>query len=227
MKNCYRKNIFNWVLYLVLASVIFFAFPKLDIYISNFFYKKAQGFIYNDNYFVQIIFKSAPPLTYTAAIIYCIVGLYQYFVDKKFRKIFLYLLLTLIIGPGIIVNAFLKEHFGRARPKNIIEFGGDRHFSRVFSISDQCDTNCSFSSGHAAGAYHFTSLSFVLPRRYFKRSFNSAMIFGTIVGLVRISQGGHFASDVIFSCLVVLVVNLLLKRFMFKSLVAKELEGLA
>jgi lipid A 4'-phosphatase len=217
MKSYYRKNIFNWVLFLVLISVLFFVFPKLDIYISNLFYKKGQGFVYSDNYFVKIIFKSIPLLTYTAAIIYCISGLYQYFINKKFRKIFLYLLLTLIIGPGIIVNSLLKGYFGRARPKNITEFGGDSHFTRVAQISNQCHLNCSFSSGHAAGAYHFTNISLVSPRRFFKRFFNSAMIFGTIVGLVRIMQGGHFASDVIFSCLVVLVVNVALRSFIFKN----------
>jgi lipid A 4'-phosphatase len=217
MKNCYRKNIFNWILYLGLICAVFFAFPSLDIYISNLFYKKGQGFVYNNNYFVQIIFKLLPPLTYTAAIIYFTVGLYQYFVHKKFRKILLYLLLTLVIGPGIIVNSVLKDNFGRARPKNIMEFGGNSHFSRILYLSDQCNVNCSFSSGHAAGAYHFTSVSLILARRCFRVSFNSTMIFGTIVGLTRIAQGGHFASDVIFSCFVVLIVNCLLRRIIFQK----------
>jgi len=218
MSNCYQqKSILIWISALGIICLLFFAFPQLDIQISKMFYTKELGFFYKANYFAKIIFQLVPWLTYTSAIIYISLGLCQYFISKKISKILLYLIITLIIGPGIIVNSLLKENFGRARPRSIIEFGGNAIFSNVFILSDQCQTNCSFSSGHAAAAYIFTNLSFIAPRRYKNILFNSAIVFGTLVGIVRIAQGGHFASDVFFSFLVVLAVNYICKRMMFRD----------
>jgi lipid A 4'-phosphatase len=212
MKNYYQKYIFIWIWALTALCIIFFIFPELDIQISKIFYTEKEGFFYAQNAFVQIVFQLVPLLTYTAAIIYFTIGLYQYFIYKKFSKILLYLIVTLIIGPGILVNSVLKNNFGRARPKNIIEFGGNSTFHSLMVLSNQCSTNCSFSSGHAAAAYYFTNISFILPHRRQKVAFYLAMAFGTLVGIMRIMQGGHFASDVLFSCLIVLLVNYFCKK---------------
>ncbi len=218
MKNDYQqKNILIWVSILGIICLIFFFFPKLDIQISKMFYTQELGFLYAQNALAKIVFALVPLLTYTAAIIYLPALLYQYFVNKKISKIILYLIVTLILGPGLIVNTLLKDNFGRARPKNIVEFGGASTFNSILLISKECKTNCSFSSGHAAAAYYFTSFSFILPRRYSTIVFNIAMVFGTLVGFVRIIQGGHFASDVFFSCLVVLAVNYVCHRLLLKN----------
>src|SRR5690606_18360570 len=40
-------------------------------------------------------------------------------------------LLALALGPGLLVNGILKEVWGRARPREILEFGGDATFTPV------------------------------------------------------------------------------------------------
>jgi lipid A 4'-phosphatase len=218
MKNYYQqKNVLIWIAGLGLLCTLFFLFPQLDIQISKMFYLKGLGFTYANHLLAKTMFVLVPWLTYTAAIIYISLALYQYFIRKKLSKILLYLIITLIIGPGLIVNSILKEHFGRARPKSVIEFGGASTFSSLLVFSDQCSTNCSFSSGHAAAGYYFTSFSFIAPRRYFRRLFYSGVLFGSAIGLVRIIQGGHFSSDVLFSFLVVLIVNYGTKILFFKQ----------
>ena len=47
-------------------------------------------------------------------------------------KAWLFLFLGLLVGPGLVVNGILKDHWGRARPAEIIEFGGTAHFSPAF-----------------------------------------------------------------------------------------------
>ncbi len=74
-----------------------------------------------------------------------------------------YLFLVLIIGAGLIVNVMFKDNFGRARPRDIVEFGGSAQFTPAFVVSSACDRNCSFSSGDSAGA--FFSLAFILAFR--------------------------------------------------------------
>src|SRR5262249_21775368 len=79
------------------------------------------------------------------------------------RVLFLYL--VLIIGGGLIVNFTVKDHFGRARPRDVAEFGGTKLFTPAFEISHQCTSNCSFSSGDAAGGFFAIALAMALSRR--------------------------------------------------------------
>jgi len=118
-----------------------------------------------------------------------------------------YLLITISIGPGLIVNYILKDHFGRARPAQITYFHGNKEFTPAFVISNQCINNCSFSSGHAAISYYLTSVAYLCSSVYFTRIYFSAIFFGTMVGFIRILVGGHFLSDVIASCFIILIVN--------------------
>lgn len=120
-------------------------------------------------------------------------------------------ILTYGIGVGSLVNATLKETFGRARPRDIIEFGGSEAFTKVWEISDACSSNCSFTSGEAAGAMAMFSAIFILP----KFTEGGRLIVGSIMGLVvvilglnRIAFGAHFLSDVLLSALIVLAVML-------------------
>jgi lipid A 4'-phosphatase len=118
-----------------------------------------------------------------------------------------FLVIALVLGPALIVSYAFKEHVGRARPKEIIEFNGTKDFTRPFEISDQCKTNCSFTSGHAAMGYYFTAFAWIAPLQYQTPIFLLSFLFGSFVGFGRILQGGHFFSDIIFSFIVIMIMN--------------------
>jgi lipid A 4'-phosphatase len=40
----------------------------------------------------------------------------------------LFLIATLALGPGLAVNVILKEHWGRSRPIDVMQFGGSERF---------------------------------------------------------------------------------------------------
>ena len=82
------------------------------------------------------------------------------FLNISLVKVY-YLLTSLLLGPGLVVESFLKTFSGRARPKEIIEFGGEATFSSALVFSDQCLRNCSFVSGHAAIAFWLTAYAFI------------------------------------------------------------------
>jgi lipid A 4'-phosphatase len=128
-----------------------------------------------------------------------------------------YLLTTAAIGPGLLVETLLKPYWGRARPKDISLFGGSANYVPPFVISDECAKNCSFVSGHAAIAFWLTAYAFLLPTAWRKSAFRAAIVFGVAVGLVRIAQGAHFASDVASAGLIVIAVNVALARLMLKA----------
>ena len=116
-----------------------------------------------------------------------------------------YLVLVLALGAGLIVNVIFKDHFGRARPRDIEAFGGSSLFTPAFVISDQCARNCSFSSGEGAGGFFALALARVLCRR--RAATIAAVVFGSLVSLARIAVGAHFFSDIVVSFFVMLIVT--------------------
>jgi len=129
-------------------------------------------------------------------------------------RVALYLLLTLALGPGLLVNVVLKDHWGRPRPSTITEFSGPKTYVPPFVLSDQCDDNCSFPSGHAALGFWPVAFALLASSRRRQLWIAAALSFGSLVGLARIAQGGHFLSDVLVSGLLVSGVCLWLHRGM-------------
>ncbi|HTU68606.1 MAG TPA: phosphatase PAP2 family protein [Steroidobacteraceae bacterium] len=123
-----------------------------------------------------------------------------------------YLFLVLAIGGGLIVNVALKDNFGRARPRDVVEFGGLKQFTPAFVSSRECNTNCSFSSGDAAGGFFSLALAMALCRR--RVAFVAALAVGAVVSLGRLSSGAHFFSDVGVSFFVMWIVADVLHFYM-------------
>src|SRR5664280_2198232 len=65
----------------------------------------------------------------------------------------LFLMTTIALGPGLLANAVLKEHWDRPRPIEVTQFGGTEHFVAWWDPRGECDKNCSFVSGDVAGAF--------------------------------------------------------------------------
>jgi lipid A 4'-phosphatase len=54
----------------------------------------------------------------------------------------MFLVICLAVGPGIVANVVLKDHWGRARPKQVLEFGGAKAFTPPLIPTDQCAPSC-------------------------------------------------------------------------------------
>lgn len=194
-----------------IVGILLIIFPTWDIAISKYFYDPKIGFIYAHNSWAIIIFQGIPIVAMFTTIFLIFAISVQYYKCNNKRECLkspiVFLLLALALGPGFSVNSILKENFGRARPRNIVEFEGTANFSPAGYLSTQCKRNCSFSSGHAAMGFYFSSLSWIVPPPYQAMTFLGGFLFGSIVGFGRIVQGGHFFSDIIFSFVVVMIVT--------------------
>jgi lipid A 4'-phosphatase len=127
------------------------------------------------------------------------------------RKV-VYLLLVLIIGAGLIVNTGFKDNFGRARPRDVAEFGGSRTFTPAYVVSRECRTNCSFSSGDGAAAFFTIALVMAFQRR--RAYYAAAGALGVVVSISRLAAGAHFFSDIVVSFFVMLIVSDVLFHYM-------------
>ena len=61
-----------------------------------------------------------------------------------------FLAAMLAIGPGLVANVILKDNWGRARPRQVVEFGGTKQFTPPLVPVRECVRNCSFVSGEAS-----------------------------------------------------------------------------
>ncbi|MDP5020724.1 MAG: phosphatase PAP2 family protein [Rickettsiaceae bacterium] len=194
-----------------ILMLVFIFYPGLDITISEFFYYSEIGFKYKNQAVIQFFFRIVPALTKLFVAICFLYMIYLAIRHKNIKPALrswaFFLFISAAIAPGLTVNSLLKENFGRARPSQIIEFSGKKEFTPAFIISNQCDTNCSFSSGHAAMGFYFTAIAYIMSTIYFNRIYILGLFFGTFVGVSRIVMGGHFASDVIASAFIVLFLN--------------------
>jgi lipid A 4'-phosphatase len=103
-----------------------------------------------------------------------------------------------ILGPGAVVNWGFKEHWQRARPYQVVNFGGDKQFTRATVMTDQCDNNCSFVSGHVACGFFFTSLMLIQRRRKVAWAIAGSLA-GLVIGFARMSDMAHWLSDVLWA----------------------------
>ena len=136
---------------------------------------------------------------------------------KLYRKQALFLVLLLIVGPGLLVNVLLKDNLGRARPRELIEFGGKYEFSQIWEMG-KTGKNSSFPSGHSSVGFYMIAPWFLLRRQ--KRSkglvwLAGGMGYGLLIGGARILQGGHFLSDVVWSGGLVYITGELLILLIF------------
>jgi lipid A 4'-phosphatase len=196
------------------AAFVFLVFPGIDLWASRLFYRAPGGFALDNTTWVQLFYLWSPRLVNLWALLLLaavLASLRHRF--NNLRRPALFLLAVLAVGPWLGVTV-LKDHWGRARPAQIVEFGGSKQFTPAWVIADQCDDNCSFVSGHASGAFTLMALAWVYPRR---RRFwlVTGTLWGAHMGLVRMAQGGHFLSDVVFAGFVVYFSADLLARWVF------------
>ncbi len=205
----------------IVAAVVFTLFPGIDLWMSGLFYRPDGGFYLKDSWWAVAVYESIPIIAIAVG-----VGSLLFLVANIVRKrqvgplsnrFLLFMLAALAVGPGLVVNAGFKDNWGRARPRDVTEFSGEKHFTPALQPTDQCDRNCSFVAGHPSVVFWLAALGFaVATRRRRNRIFVAAAALGLVAGFGRIVQGGHFLSDVVFSGIAVFAVVWVLATYVFK-----------
>ncbi|MBM95220.1 MAG: hypothetical protein CMI09_05165 [Oceanospirillaceae bacterium] len=190
----------DWILSVFLV-VLFVGWPEIDLAISRWFYDSEAGeWIWRHhpvNESIYAIFRYLPYWLVPLLLVMTIMSYRKLSVMRPQRKIWAFLLATLLIGPGVLVHNVFKEGFERPRPRQVQEFGGNSGFTPAWVVSDQCERKCkSFVSGHAAMGFYLMVFAWVFRRREWLWA---GIGLGAVLSLVRISQGGHFLSDTVFA----------------------------
>jgi len=195
-----------------LLLLIFALLPQLDIAISSLVYRPDVGFIYSQQPWVLMVFHSVTILTplLIAGLLTMLLAssLRPQWRDLRPRAAFL--LLALVLGPGLLAHTLFKDHWGRPRPVETQPFGGPQTFMPAAVPGGACDRNCSFVSGHAVMGFYLLSFGYAWPGRR-RRWQLIGLLAGVTIGAARVLQGKHFASDVLGAYWVVVLSCVLIQ----------------
>lgn len=196
---------------LLVLTGVFLAFPGLDIAASRLFHDPDSGFVLAQDPFLQRLRELGPFLVKLIAGLCLAVVLWPFVVGPLPGRLSLriptFLLSTLALGPGLLVNVILKDNWGRPRPNAVDLFGGDAPYVRVWRISDYCGSNCSFVSGEASSSLWLVTLAVLAPPAWRRAMLAVILPLALVLSANRIAFGGHFLSDTLISwCLTLLVI---------------------
>jgi lipid A 4'-phosphatase len=107
----------------------------------------------------------------------------------------LFLIATLALGPGLLTNVLLKDHWGRPRPIDVQQFGGAYRFRPWWDPRGDCPNNCSFIAGEPSGAFWTLAPAALALPPLRALAYGAALAFGIGLGALRMAAGAHFFSD--------------------------------
>ncbi len=189
-----------------------------DLWLSRLFFSPSEGwFLSDDNPWSFLYHYGMIP-----AFLLAFAGLLIFgasFFSRRYlarRRAGLFLVLLLLIAPGLVVNVILKDHWGRPRPADTVEFGGQFPY-QPFWAKGPAGQGKSFPSGHASVGFALLAPFFIHRKTAPVRAafwLAGGMGFGLFMGLGRVVQGGHYLSDVIWSGGLVYLTGLILARLL-------------
>ena len=190
------------VVFLAAATILLWT-THVDLAIERLFYESGAGWVHKDDQPWHGLYKLGVLPAWVMALSALAVLIASRWVPKwiRHRRVAVFLVLVMAVGPGLVVNEVFKKHWGRPRPLDVYELGGDRDFVPVWIKSPAGNGN-SFASGHASTGYYLFTPFFFVRRRSLKRAvwwLTLGLTYGSIVGLARMIQGAHFVSDVLWA----------------------------
>jgi lipid A 4'-phosphatase len=188
---------------LAVATLVFWT-TGLDLAAANVFREPCCSWPHAEQPFFRFMYRYGVLAGVLLAVAALVTFTLSYWYPRallQWRKPALFLVLVVTIGPGLLINVAFKDHFGRPRPREVQQLGGQETFLPVWVKGSDPQAK-SFPCGHCSMGFYLSVPYLVLKRRRRR----VAVVFllagigwGLLLGAARMMAGGHFLSDVIWS----------------------------
>jgi len=214
-QNLQPLSIYAWVLPLLALLVIAYFTPALDLDISGHFYDQESKSFPSTRVYDLIRELGVIPamlVAVGATIFFALTYIKRLW--RKWRPHALLLILPMALGAGVVTHAILKDHWGRPRPRQVENFGGELPYRAFYqpNLSWEVRQLKSFPCGHCTMGFYFFAVALLFRRLGYQSLFVISMLLalalGIALGVARIAQGGHFFSDILAGALVMWLVAL-------------------
>jgi membrane-associated phospholipid phosphatase len=226
-----KRTILLQLAALVLTGVVLGLWPQIDVETARLFVRSDKLFygVSPEGYLLRSIFY-ALPLVLGAGIL--LIWLAARWGAPKWQKrwnapsnrAMAFMIISLALGPGLLVNGIIKEVSHRPRPFHAKEVNpyGKWDFRPWYRFDGQCESNCSFVSGEASSSMWTLAPALVAPAPVRALAIGASILLTVATSIWRMALGGHFLSDVLMGALLTSLMVSLLYMAMFRRTGAKE-----
>lgn len=208
---------------MIVAAVVFSLWPGLDLAATGLFYTPGQGFLLDRSPTLTTMRWAIWYLVEAAVALSCLGTVLAVFRVRLLGlplRVWGFVALVFALGPGLLVNAILKSNWGRARPSDVVQFGGAHEFTPALLPAHECASNCSFVSGEGSASFALgvsaivviAALSPRLGRKPARVLTALAVVIAFAGAAQRLMTGRHFLSDTVFAALFVIAIGMVLLR---------------
>lgn len=193
---------------LVGASTLVFWLSNLDLTVAGLFHQ-ADHWLLDEFPLWKALFYDGVPYLAGAVLGLSTLLIVGSTVLRRWYRVRLYaayVLLVFLVGPGLLVNSLFKDNWGRPRPVQVAQLGGQEAYVPPGYFVPNGNGR-SFPSGHSSVGFAFVAFWFLWRKRkpqWAWLALFATVLLGCAIGLTRMAAGGHFLSDVMWSGWVVL-----------------------
>lgn len=217
-----RRGLIVTLVFAAVVGLLFGFFPQLDLDIASLFYDpETKNFPLSKSFALRYM-RDAAVWIQVLLIAPSVIALLIKLVMPRAKpwmssRAAIFLIATLALAPGLVVNVLLKNHWDRPRPVAVTKFGGSERFVPWWDPRGQCRKNCSFVSGETSSAFWTLAPAALAPAPWRFLAYTSAIAFGIGMGVVRMAMGGHFFTDIVFAGLFTFIIIVLTHRLIYRS----------
>lgn len=167
------------------------------------------SFLYDYGEIPSLVFAAATLVLYIAARL----GKTR----RDYARSCLVVILTVVLGPGLLVNGILKPYWGRPRPADITAMGGNQEYHKVWMPAGRTGGK-SFPCGHCSMGFSLASGVAFYPFHpvLSASALAGGIAYGALLGVTRIVQGGHFPTDVLWAAVLTFMLIAILYYLVFR-----------
>lgn len=217
-----RRGLIVALVFAAAVGLLFGFFPQLDLEITGLFYDPAaKNFPLGTNSGLKFLREAAVWIQVLLIAPSVLVLLIKFAIPRvkpwMSSRAAIFLIATMALAPGLLVNVILKNHWDRPRPAAVTEFGGSERFVPWWDPRGQCRKNCSFVSGETSSAFWTLAPAALAPPPWRFIAYASAIAYGVGMGVARMAMGGHFFTDVVFAGFFTFIVIVLIHGLIFRA----------
>jgi len=199
---------------MALVTTWVFAVSSLDIAAARWFYSpnEADHWPLARQFPWPIFYRAATWIT-ASLMVAGLAALGASFTPARrgWRPYAVLVLLSVVLGAGLLANALFKDHWHHPRPRDIVEFDGPLHYVSLPVIGSEI--GASFPCGHCTVGFLYAAGWWIWRRQrpgWAALSLAVGLVVGALLGAGRMAAGAHFLSDIVWSALLAFgVVHLL------------------
>ncbi len=187
----------------IVVGIVFGVYPQIDLKLAALFYDPAaRSFIAVGDWVTYV--RDAATLLITLLVAPAVLAIVGKLIMPRRRMLIpgraaLFLSVSLAVGPFLLANVILKDHWARMRPADMVQFGGNEQITAWWDPTGPCSDNCSFIAGEPSAAFWTFAPASFAPPQWRPLAYAGVLMFGAAMGVLRMAGGAHFFSDVVFA----------------------------